>query len=199
MNITICFIRHGQTNTNQLKKIQGRIDFPLNDEGRLQAKCAGEYLKRNDPNWDIIYSSPLSRAFETANIIKQELGLNIPIIKDDNFIERDFGDAEGLPVCDEVFKKILNNDFPNIEKNYEIQKRVLNGILNIINTNDKKIIIVAHSHTIKALLTYLDPKRTFKDLIYNCSLNYFYINNIDNINEIDNINNIDIGSSIKPY
>ncbi len=175
MKTTICFIRHGQTEINQLRKIQGRKDYPLNDVGRRQAHMTGAYLKMEDPSWDIIYSSPLSRAYETATIIKTELNLTVPIVKDEHFIEREFGDAEGCPVCKEVFQKIQENKILNMETNQEIQKRVLQGVFGVSHKEHRKILIVAHSHTIKALLTYLDSTRTFQDFIDNCSMNYFTI------------------------
>ena len=62
MKTTICLVRHGQTNINHLKKIQGRTDHLLNDTGRLQAKETGLYLKENDNNFDFIYCSPVSLA-----------------------------------------------------------------------------------------------------------------------------------------
>ena len=67
----IYFVRHGQTNVNNLKKIQGRCDNLLNDTGRKQAKQTGLFLKNNNITFDLIYSSPLTRAYETACIIKE--------------------------------------------------------------------------------------------------------------------------------
>ena len=169
---TICFIRHGQTNVNQLRKIQGRKDHPLNDTGRDQALQTALFLKENDPSWDFIYSSPLNRAYETASIIKSVLEFKGEIIKDYHFIERDFGDAEDQDITDEIFKYIINDDINNLEKSTDIQKRVSEGILNL--------------HTIKGLLTFVDKNRTFLDPLFNCSMSYFKIDNneifIDKIN-----------------
>lgn len=185
--ITFYFIRHGETDQNKAKKIQGRHDFPLNDTGRAQALAAGEYLKKNNCEFDIIYSSPLSRAFETANIISNTINYKGEIIKEFSFIERDFGVAEGLPVSKESFIKVLDDSYENMEKSYEIQKRVYNYVQYIIrNTNYKKILVVAHSHTIKALLTYLDKNRTFYDSMVNCAVNTFIYEN--NQLKIDQVN-----------
>ena len=194
MKKTICFIRHGQTDQNKLKKIQGRKDNPLNDFGRYQAKEAAKYLKNTNQQFDVIYSSPLSRAFETANIIKDYLKLDCEIFKDPAFIERDFGESEGLDVNEKNFVKVLDDSYKNLEKSYEIQNRVYNGLLNVIknNPNKQSILIVCHSHTIKALLTKLDNKRTFMDPLCNCAINYFtYESNevkIDTVN-IDPLKN----------
>ncbi len=189
MKTTFCLIRHGQTAVNNLKKIQGRKDNLLNDTGRNQALQTGLYLKNNDSNWDYIYSSPLSRAYETACIIKDSISFFNDVIKDSSFIERDFGDAEGMPITDEIFSYILRDDVPNLEKSFEIQKRVVDGILKLCKKHPgKRILIVAHSHTIKALLTHLDKNRTFLDPLFNCSMSYFIEENgtlkIDKVNII---------------
>lgn len=190
MKKTICFIRHGETDQNKMKKIQGRTDFLLNDFGRFQAHQAALYLKETNAHFDVIYSSPLTRAFETATIIKNELSLDIDIIKNPDFIERDFGESEGLDVNKENFVRVLDDSYKGLEKSYEIQNRVYNGLLKVIeeNPNNDSILIVCHSHTIKALLTKLDKNRTFMDPLCNCAINYFvYENKQVNIKEV-NIN-----------
>ena len=145
MVTTICFVRHGQTNINHLRMIQGRKDHLLNDTGRLQAKETGIFLKETNEFFDYIYCSPLSRAYETACIIKDILGYDGEVIKDESFIERDFGDADGKPITDEIFKYIINDDINNLEKSYEIQKRVSNGVFKLHNLHKgKRILIVAH-------------------------------------------------------
>lgn len=191
MVTTICFVRHGQTNINHLRMIQGRKDHLLNDTGRLQAKETGIFLKETNEFFDYIYCSPLSRAYETACIIKDILGYDGEVIKDESFIERDFGDADGKPITDEIFKYIINDDINNLEKSYEIQKRVSNGVFKLHNLHKgKRILIVAHSHTIKGLLTFVDKNRTFLDPLMNCSMSYFNV--IDDNNEskiiIDKVN-----------
>lgn len=188
MITTICFIRHGQTDVNKSKKIQGRKDYPLNSKGKEQAILTAQYLKQYDNKWDYIYSSPLSRAYETANIIKNIIGFKDDVIKNDDFIERDFGDAEDQPITDEIFKYILNDEIDNLEKSYQIQRRVSNGVLKLHKKHQgKRILIVAHSHTIKGLLTYIDKERTFTDPLFNCSMSYFHVSN-DNEIIIDKVN-----------
>lgn len=192
MQTTICFVRHGQTNINHLKMIQGRKDHLLNDTGRLQAKETGLYLKEHDSNFDYIYCSPLSRAHETACIIKDLIGFKGEVIKDESFIERDFGDADGQPITEEIFKYIIRDEINNLEKSYEIQKRVSDGVFKLHNRHKgKRILIVAHSHTIKGLLTFIDKNRTFLDPLMNCSMSYFNVIDDENNNSkiiIDKVN-----------
>ena len=83
--------RHGQTDWNVQGKTQGRTDIELNEVGIKQAKQTKEELKNVDI--DLIICSPLKRAKQTAQIINE--GRNIPIIFDDQIIERNFGEFEG--------------------------------------------------------------------------------------------------------
>ncbi|MDO4620995.1 MAG: histidine phosphatase family protein [Lachnospiraceae bacterium] len=86
----IWLTRHGQTNLNKKRLMQGLTDEPLNDTGRQQAREVHE--KIGDVHFDAVYASPLSRAQETASIVG-----NVPvdrIIIDERIIEVDFGPYE---------------------------------------------------------------------------------------------------------
>ena len=63
----IYFLRHGQTDNNREGRMQGRVDIPLNETGRAQARCVARRLK--SISFDAVYSSPLGRAVETAQIV----------------------------------------------------------------------------------------------------------------------------------
>jgi len=85
-------MRHGRTDWNDLRKLQGRTDIPLNDAGREMAEAARkEYA---DVRFDICFCSPLVRAWETAEIVLR--GRDVPIIADDRLAEMSFGVCEGL-------------------------------------------------------------------------------------------------------
>ncbi len=90
---TFALIRHGQTDWNAQRRLQGSTDIPLNDVGRDQARDAVEALAGY--GWDAIVSSPLSRAAETADLIAAGLGLTVARRVPD-LTERSFGPAEGL-------------------------------------------------------------------------------------------------------
>ena len=87
----IYFVRHGETEWNKQKRIQGRVDIPLDEFGRMLARKTATGLA--EIPFDVCYSSPLSRAKETATIILE--GRDIPIIEDDRIIEMAFGEYEG--------------------------------------------------------------------------------------------------------
>lgn len=84
-------MRHGKTDWNEAKKLQGRTDIPLNEEGRRMAKEAGERYR--DVHFDVCYSSPLARALETAELVLA--GRNVPVITDERLVELSFGEYEG--------------------------------------------------------------------------------------------------------
>ena len=76
----IAMVRHGQTYFNEKGLVQGRVDNPLNDIGKEQAKILGKQLKEKGETFDMIASSPLSRSLETAYILSKELNISQPRI-----------------------------------------------------------------------------------------------------------------------
>ncbi|WP_371931551.1 histidine phosphatase family protein [Bacillus sp. MMSF_3328] len=83
----ICLVRHGQTDWNAEGRIQGRTDIELNEMGVRQAAACRDHLANE--NWDIIISSPLQRARQTAEIINQNI--QKPLVLMEEFIEKSFG------------------------------------------------------------------------------------------------------------
>ena len=84
-------IRHGETEQNRSGVLMGSTDTPLNDQGRLQAASLRERI--NALEVDTIFSSPLSRAVETATLV---FGEEVPIITDSSLQEFHFGEWEGM-------------------------------------------------------------------------------------------------------
>ena len=105
-------MRHGRTDWNELHKMQGRTDIPLNECGRKMAEKAREEYK--DVNFDICYCSPLSRARETADILLK--GRDIPIIYDERLLEMSFGIYEGTANSFEIPDCPINVLFKAPEK-----------------------------------------------------------------------------------
>ncbi len=91
----IYFVRHGETEWNKKRKLQGQSDIPLNEYGRELAQVT---LKgQEDIPFDIIFTSPLSRAKETAEILRGNR--NISIVEDKRLIELGFGVGEGKSIA----------------------------------------------------------------------------------------------------
>ena len=107
----IALIRHGQTDWNLAERMQGRTDIPLNETGREQARVAASALA--DEPWDVVVSSPLGRARETAEIIATALGVPLGTGYDE-LIEQDFGVAEGTLVA-ELATRWPDRDFADKE------------------------------------------------------------------------------------
>lgn len=89
----LIIVRHGQSTANATGVWQGQLDFPLSDEGREQARHAGRALANR--LFDALYTSPLSRAYETARIIAGEAGFRDEIHAVPGLVERAGGWLEG--------------------------------------------------------------------------------------------------------
>ena len=108
--MTICFVRHGETDWNAERRYQGQRDIPLNDKGRAQARLNGEAMQALLPGIAKaeFVASPLGRARETMEIVRTCLGLPRDGYRlDKRLIELSYGDWEGelqadLPVRDPV-------------------------------------------------------------------------------------------------
>jgi len=97
-------IRHGETEWNKVKRLQGQTDIPLAEEGIRLARKTGIGMK--DVKIDLVISSPLTRAVQTAELLTE--GRQIPILTDDRIIEISFGDWEGQCILD---SEVLPPDF----------------------------------------------------------------------------------------
>ncbi len=89
----ILLIRHGETEWNRIRRFQGRSDLPLNQKGRDQGHALALALK--DESFTAIYSSPLTRAMETACLIKV-FHPSVPLFEEEGLIEMDLGEFEGM-------------------------------------------------------------------------------------------------------
>ncbi len=99
-------VRHGETDWNIVKRLQGRSDTHLNEKGRELAKIVGEALR--DIPFTRCYSSPLSRAMETAKLVLGEH--NVSIIPEERIAEISFGIYEGM-VSDKKNYEIPDPEF----------------------------------------------------------------------------------------
>lgn len=150
--MVLYLIRHGQTDWNLQKKIQGIEDVPLNQTGMEQAARCGEALKTH--SWDVIYTSPLSRASETAQIISQKTN-QPPVIIAPGLIERDFGEGSGL-TYEELHKQYPDypHTLPKGMESFEVlKKRIYETVLQCAKKHPAgNIILISHGGSINALL-----------------------------------------------
>ncbi len=171
MNTTIYFVRHGQTDANKARIFSGQIDTPLNQTGREQVQNTCLLIKNLNIKWDIIVSSPLSRAYETAEIINQNFPIKSKIIKDKSAIERSFGKAEGIPITEENYQRIMNCEFEDEESETEIINRAQNFIKRLIKTyKGLNILVVTHSHFLKGCFKPYLPELRFDTKTVNAGL-----------------------------
>jgi probable phosphoglycerate mutase len=150
--MVIALIRHGQTDWNAAALMQGRTDIPLNATGRAQARAVVRELAESD--WDVIVSSPLSRARETAAIIADGLGLELgPTI--DGLTEQDFGDAEGMRVVD-VHERWPERDIAGAEPDEAVGERGLAALVQIAaDYPGRNVLAVAHGTLIRRTLSVI--------------------------------------------
>lgn len=146
------FIRHGQTDWNARDLLQGSSDIPLNDAGRQQAHEAVEVLANG--GWDVIVSSPLQRARETAHIIARGLGLELGRSYPE-LVERDYGQAEGMST--EEWEKLWPNKVGGgIETLESVVVRGLQAIGEIAaDFPGKNVVVVCHGTIIRYTLSDL--------------------------------------------
>ena len=160
-------VRHGETEWNRVRRIQGVSDIPLNDTGRAQAAALGDILVGH--NFDLIVSSPLSRADETARIIAQRLGMPAPITVPD-LIERNYGEAEGSSGADLDRRYPPGTDIPGREDREVVTQRAVRVLHDMaIRHPHADIVAVAHGAVIRSVVDYAAPG-LHKEPITNCSV-----------------------------
>ena len=150
----IFITRHGQTDWNVEKKMQGRTDIELNNKGIEQAYHAKEKLKNK--KIDLIICSPLKRAKKTAEIISN---YEIPVIVDSRIIERDFGEFEGLSKEEFDSSSFWNYSLDCHYDKAESVQQLLNRVYNFLDEykeiyEKKDVLIVTHAGVIPAICSY---------------------------------------------
>ncbi|MGH3088662.1 MAG: histidine phosphatase family protein [Rubrobacteraceae bacterium] len=160
----IILIRHGQSTANATGVWQGKLDFPLSEEGREQARYAGEALAGQ--TLDAFYSSPLSRAFGTAEIVAREAGFKGEIEPVDGLIERGGGAFEGstwaereeeIPELVAKFRSVPEEEGWKVigaETDEEILNRFAPAISEMLSLHPtgSRIVVMSHGGVTRAFL-----------------------------------------------
>lgn len=158
MKTVIIMVRHGFSSSNEKQTFTGSMESPLTETGRKQAEMAAEYLEKY--KIDKIYSSDLSRAYDTAVPIAKSH--NLEIIKNKKLREIDAGDWEN-----KTFESIMDtygeqydlwmNDIskacpPNGETVKEFYNRIKNEVYKLVSENEGKTICIAtHATPIRVM------------------------------------------------
>ncbi len=152
------FIRHGQSELNAQGIFAGRLDTPLTDTGRLQAKNAGKDIK--NLHIDLIVSSDLGRAIETAQIIAREIGYSQDdIVVNPLFVEQFYGSLEGKP-----WTETPNiGKYTDIESDEELVERAKEGLAYLRTLPAETVLLVSHGSYSRALRAAIEGGDIKKD------------------------------------
>ncbi len=209
----LLLIRHGETDWNSEGRMQGRIDLPLNARGVEQAEQLAERLAQEE-HVDFLYTSPLSRARATAEIIARRYGMNP--IPDVRLVERSIGKLEGMTLAD--FKQAYPELYrlwheskdhfrlPEGETRQECLDRIQSFLQTLRSQHDgARVALVTHGGTLSLMLAAsigLDLTKRFPFRFDNASLSKLDLSSvlprIDLLNDTCHLNHTDKPSRTLP-
>lgn len=154
-DVVLTLLRHGRTGANKDRRLQGRVDNPLDEVGLAQAAGAAQALA----DVDAIVTSPLLRARQTAEAVAAVAG--VPVEIDDRFMEIDYGEWEMRPIAElgrEVWaqwRSDLHFRPPGGETLVELGDRVRAGLESLVDrASDQHVLVVCHVSPIKAAIAW---------------------------------------------
>ncbi|MFZ3057883.1 MAG: 2,3-diphosphoglycerate-dependent phosphoglycerate mutase [Minisyncoccales bacterium] len=116
----LIIVRHGESVWNKENVFTGWIDAPLSEEGINQAKTAGQILKEKEFTFDLAFTSVLKRAYNTLDLILEEMNLTLPIKKSWRLNERHYGGLQGMNK-DEARKKFGEEQVQIWRRSYDVR------------------------------------------------------------------------------
>lgn len=150
----IYLLRHGETDWNKKRLLQGHTDTLLNEKGRQQVEDAARKLADLSLCMDVIVASPLQRARESAQIAARVLGYpQEKIVVEELLIERGFGEGEGMLLA-KMKEKYPDRDCPGMESKEELIRRAGRALQTITErfSDAERILLAAHGAILFALL-----------------------------------------------
>ncbi|SES36614.1 probable phosphoglycerate mutase [Butyrivibrio fibrisolvens] len=194
----IYFARHGQTDWNTLRKVQGTTDIPLNENGIAQAHLLCKNLEENEISFEKIYTSYQARAVKTAQIVDEHFHTGYEIVK--GLEEMNLGLFEGhtwdeiLSLYSEEHKQwLLNkryNRSPGGESYQMVMERLFKALDYILGkhdpSSDKNLLIISHGAVIMTLLAMkrnISFEQSHTIEVYNASPIEFSIEELNEIRE----------------
>lgn len=149
-NSTLGLLRHGQTDWNIDLRLQGTTDIAMNQIGIEQIQTASKHLTQG---WDVVLSSPLGRARQSAEIVAAQIGIS-EIAIEPLLLERAFGIGEGLTYSEwgEKFSKL--DDIPGAESKASVEQRARKMLTHIeSNYAGARVLAVSHGALIRFVLS----------------------------------------------
>ena len=171
----LILLRHGQSQWNLENKFTGWKNVPLTEKGEMEAKKAGELIKKNKINIDFIFSSILERANKTAEIAIKEANLQnlidnnkVILTKHEDLNERDYGDLVGLNKEEtankfgkeqvHIWRRSYDTPPPNGESLKDVVERVspyFKQNIKPLLVQNNNILIAAHGNSLRAMMIEL--------------------------------------------
>ena len=167
--MNLILIRHGQSEWNALNQFTGWKDPDLTATGIQEAHNAGKIISSLEINFDLVFTSALIRAQNTAEIILKEISQPLPTIKDQALNERNYGDLAGLNKDDarkrwgdeqvHIWRRSYDIPPPGGESLKDTGERVLPFFIKEILPHvcdGKNILVAAHGNSLRSLIKFLD-------------------------------------------
>jgi probable phosphoglycerate mutase len=161
---TLVLARHGETDWNREQRFQGHADPPLNDLGRAQAVALADELAESAARFDVVYTSDLRRAYETARIVAERLGVPLEVAR--GLREIDVGSWSGL-TRDEIAERfpggygrwLEGEQGHDGETREALQRRVVGAVREIAARHaGGTLLLVTHGGSLRALLSHAAGK-----------------------------------------
>lgn len=160
--LNLYLIRHGETSLNREKRLQGRSNEPLSDTGIGQAEKVRSFFEKQAVRFDCVFSSPLLRARQTAEIVTGCTG----IMLDERLLEMDYGPYEGmslehpLPEVAHFFQDFVHHPAPEgMESLGKVTERMRSFLEEIKACDAQNILVATHAIALKGALEALSPSQ----------------------------------------
>lgn len=167
-------VRHGETDWNRERRLQGRTDVPLNARGRAQAAAAAHALHGRSVG--AVTTSPLARAAETGRIVAAVLGVALAGT-DDRLVERSYGAKEGLRPDEVALRFPAGRSVPGLEDVDAVRRRVLPALDAVVAAASGRtaVVVTTHGAVVRAVVTAVAPgvADTLDTPIRNGSVHHF--------------------------
>jgi 2,3-bisphosphoglycerate-dependent phosphoglycerate mutase len=165
----LVLVRHGQSQFNLENRFTGWLDVPLTEQGKSEAKKTASFLKQKDFHPDLAFTSVLQRAQNTLQILKSEMGFEVPTSNDQALNERHYGDLQGKNKAETAAQfgeqqvHIWRRSFDIAPPNGESLKDTANRTIPYFNNKilpqlklGKNVLVVAHGNSLRSIVMEIE-------------------------------------------